>query len=135
MSEPLAYPDHVCDEFCRCDEHGTPLAWVREHACSEPGCEFAHGVARGLAAREHRQAERTARDYRALEASVVAGLSTDAHHKVMTGGLPFCSCQAPLTSRHLGESPDEPHYGDATGAFIAHALAVLAAGRDEPVGG
>lgn len=120
---------HECDEYCRCDEHRTPLAWIREHACADPECEFGQGVGRGAAAREHRRAERVVKGYRALEAQVVAGLSTEAHHKVMAGGLPFCSCQSPLTAAHLGESADEPHHGDATGAFIAHALEVLAAER------
>jgi hypothetical protein len=60
-----------------------------------------------------RQWDRLAKDYRALTAEVTTGLATPGHHKTMYGGLPFCACGLSLGG------------GDASGAFITHALAVL----------
>ena len=60
-----------------------------------------------------RQWDRLAKDCRALTAEVITGLATAEHQKTMRGGLPFCACGLPLGG------------GDASGAFITHALAVL----------
>jgi hypothetical protein len=64
-----------------------------------------------------RQWERVAKDHRALTAEVIAGLSTREHRMIVVAGLPRCECGLPLAG------------GDASGVFITHALAVLAAER------
>lgn len=112
---------HVCDEFCRCPVHRTPaIYWPQgdDHACQDVTCEYGHGFYRAQAGIEYRRAERLRKEYLALEAAVVAGLSTEAHRKVMRAGLPFCECGHSLAG------------GKATDAFIYHALTVLSAERD-----
>lgn len=69
---------------------------------------------RAAAEREARRADRLQRDFQALTVQVTAGLSCAAHEMVTEGGLPFCRCGESLAG------------GDASGAFITHALAVLA---------
>lgn len=64
-----------------------------------------------------RQLDQVRADYRKLTEEVIAGLSTDEHHMVMWGGLPFCACRLSLAG------------GDASGVFITHALAVVQAER------
>ena len=112
--------DHACDEFCRCPVHRTPMIYAPsadEHACQDIDCEYGHGTYRALANQEARRAGRLRKALLALEAEVVAGLTTPAHEMVMRAGLPFCRCGHSL------------HGGDSTGAFITHALAILATAR------
>jgi len=63
-----------------------------------------------------RTAERVRKDYRALTAEVIAGLTTAEHEMTMFAGLPECRCRHSLGG------------GDASGAFITHALAKLREG-------
>lgn len=69
------------------------------------------------AEQHYRRAERLAKDYRALTAEVIAGLTTEEHEMTAVAGLPVCRC-----GRTLGG-------GDASGAFITHALIAYKAGK------
>lgn len=114
---------HRCDEYCVCPVHRTPMIyWPQgdEHACQDVTCEYGHGFERAQAGIEYRRAERLVKEYRELAAPVVAGLSTDEHHRVMRGGLPFCQCGHSLAG------------GKATEALITHLLQVLATERRQP---
>lgn len=68
----------------------------------------------------NRRWDRVAKDCRILTAEVVAGLSTAEHNMIAVAGLPECRCGLSLGG------------GDASGSFITHALAVLAAERLTP---
>lgn len=61
--------------------------------------------------------DRLLKAYRALTEEVIAGLAAAGHEKTEEAGLPFCRCGVSLAG------------GDASGAFITHALAVLGAER------
>ena len=64
-----------------------------------------------------RMRERIRRDYAELTSEVVAGLTSAEHEMTMVTGLPFCRCGFSLAG------------GDASGAFITHALAIVRAER------
>ncbi len=74
---------------------------------------------REVAEQNYRRAERIRSDYITLTHQVIVGLSTSVHEKTMRAGLPICRCGHSLSG------------GDASGAFITHALTVLAAERDK----
>jgi hypothetical protein len=65
----------------------------------------------------YRRAERLRKDYQALTDEVIAGLTSAEHEMTAVTNLPVCRCGWPLGG------------GDASGAFITHALAALNGGR------
>lgn len=116
-----AAEQHRRDRYCVCPEHRTPMIyWPMgdDHACQDVTCEYGHGVFRALAAQEGRRNALLIQECRALANQVTVALSTEAHHRVIVGGLPYCCCQNPLTTPSLGGN------GDATGELITHLLAV-----------
>src|ERR1035441_4384670 len=67
---------------------------------------------REVAEQHYRRAERLRKDYIKLTDEVITGLTTPEHVMTAFAGLPECRCRLPLGG------------GDASGAFITHALAV-----------
>lgn len=119
---------HECDEHCVCPVHRCPMIYVPvtdDHACDDKACEYGLGTWKQMAGQQQRRADRLARACNSLTDEVMHGLATDAHHKVMQGGLPFCSCGWPLLS------------GDCDGDFITHAITVVKSERGQgiPYGG
>lgn len=111
---------HECDEHCICPVHRTPMEYVPrtdDHACGDLACEYGYGNWRQMATRAWKRDLELSRFCNKLTDEVTHGLSTDSHHKVIEGGLPFCSCGWPLLS------------GDCDGDFITHSIRVIWAER------